>query len=155
MMMHSDLDRLNLRADLMAIRGMSDRVIVLLPTVANDSSHDYDTGAGRDISEGDGTGLTFTWLKLEISAMVREVDINLITFGSVPPGVEIGDLLITVGVRDGETFESAKANEYAYVYARGKRYRVWGVNALGVTKPEQWIAFLRATGQTTARHPDY
>lgn len=155
MMQHTPGDRLNLRQDLLAVRVMSETVVVLIPTAVTDGTYDVDTDAARDVSVGDGTGRTWTWLTQQVIAMIREVDVNLITFGSVPPGAELGDLLITIGVRDGETLITAQRNKEAYVWARGARYRPAGINGLGVARVEDYIVQLRKAGQTVARHPDY
>ncbi len=155
MMRHTPADRLMVQDGLHEVRAMNDGVVVLTPTTTDLPTYDADTGAATDVSVGDGTGRTFTWLKQEVSAMVREVNVHLITFGSVPPGAEIGDLLIAVGERDVATFTASQKEELGYVWARGERYRVWGVNGLGVAKVEGYIVWLRRAGQRVARHPDY
>jgi len=155
MMRHTPADRLMVQDALHEVRVMNDGVVVLTPTVTNGPTFDVDTNAAADVSIGDGTGRTFSWLAQQVSAMVREVNVHLITFGSVPPGAEIGDLLIAVGERDVVTFTTSQQNELSYVWARGERYRVWGVNGLGVAKVEGYVVWLRRSGSTVARHPDY
>lgn len=155
MMRHSPVDRLNLRDSLTEVRQMNDGLTVLIPTVVEKTTFDRDTDADRDVSLGDGTGRTFTWTAQVVQAMVREVNVHLVTFGSVPPGAEIGDLLVAIGVRDVATFSNARLTDLAYVWARGERYHIWGINGLGVARVEEYIVWLRRAGQTIARHADY
>lgn len=155
MMRHTPGDRLNLRDSLTEVRQMNDGLTVLIPTVVEKSTFDRDTDADRDVSLGDGTGRTATWTVQQIQAMVREVNVHLVTFGSVPPGAEIGDLLVAIGVRDVATFTAAQLNEFAYVWARNERYKIWGINGLGVARVEEYIVWLRRSGQTVLRNPDY
>lgn len=154
-MRHTPADRLMVQDALHEVRVMNDGVVVLTPTITDGATYDPDTNAAADVSIGDGTGRTYSWLAQTVSAMVREVNVHLVTFGSVPPGAEIGDLLIAVGERDVDTFTSSQKNELSYVWARGERYRVWGVNGLGVAKVEGYVVWLRRNGQSVARHPDY
>ncbi|HLC30324.1 MAG TPA: hypothetical protein VJM51_06050 [Dehalococcoidia bacterium] len=131
-------DRLMFRDTLADTRLYGRPVYVMIPVVVIDNL-DADTQSGVDVSDGDGTGRFVSWREHAVLANVRNVDQSLITFGKVPPGVEVGDVFLSVSVGDRELMVEARDNEHAYIDIDGDRWRIADLSGAGLGSIEEWI----------------
>jgi hypothetical protein len=117
------LDNLRQEDDLAGIRQNSRKVTVLIPALTA-TSLDTDMLSGNDVSSGDGSGQTAAWAVYEYGAFIMPVTQNLITYGQVPSGVEVGDVIFHVSLREEEVIKKAYANQYHYVYIDSETFRI-------------------------------
>lgn len=152
MMRHTSRDRLGLRDSIDSVRQENDWVILRLPTLVT-TTRDADTGGARDVSLGNGTGVTVTWQSVRVAAMVRDVDVSLVTFGHVPPGAQIGDVIVAIGMRDYDILSRVLKDENAYLVIYGDTYRPVGISREGVTRAEEYLVTARKYGALNLRFP--
>lgn len=142
-MRQNSLDRLNYQRDLADTRLSARTIYALIPTLTK-TSFDEDTQSGYDVSSGDGTGATTTWLRHEFYANVRNVETSLKTFGQVPPGAEVGDVFFSVWLRDKALMEAVLDEPGAYFFIDGQCFRPTGILAAGVGHIEEWVVTTKA-----------
>jgi hypothetical protein len=119
----SSLDNLRQEDDLAGIRQNSRKIIVLIPALTP-VAFDTDMQSGNDVSSGDGTGQSAVWTVYEYGAFIMPVTQNLITYGQVPSGVEVGDVIFHVSLREEEVIQKAYANPNHYVYIDFETFRI-------------------------------
>ena len=134
--MLSASDRLGFERDLQAPRQDSRKVSILIP-VMSESNYDSDMQAGLDITAATKAGRTATWKIIEVAALIKPINQSLITFGQVPPGVEVGDLVFSTGMKNAEMVEEAYGNKYHYVYADAETWRIASLVYGGVGQREE------------------
>ena len=130
-------DRLNVQGLLKDTRTSGRTIPVLIPNFG-DGAFDQDTQSGLDISDGTSTGRTVNWEVYQLVCHLRPVDLALLTYGHVPAGVQSGDALLYVNVRDKALAERARNNEYAYLVIDGDTFRVNSLEAAGIGQVEEW-----------------
>lgn len=120
------------------------RIHAVVPLLVRDQGFDPDTQSGGDTSLGLGqTPEAFRVMAL--FANVRNVDQALKTFGQAPPGAEVGDVYITIGLRDKATLEQVMNHDDAYLVIDGDRFRPSSLSAAGVGQVEEWVVTLHRT----------
>lgn len=136
------LERLNYQKALADTRLPGRLVYALIPRLERQEV-DPLTESGLDPTYDDGTGQELAgWLTYAFHANVREVDQSLLTFGATPPGAVVGDVFMTIGLRDKPVLETVYGNEHAYVAIDGRRFRPTGFSVGGVGHVEEWIVSL-------------
>ena len=131
-------DRLGFQSTLADTRLGGRAVSALIPSL-NKSGFDEDMQSAYDVSDGDGSGGTVSWLRQQFFANVRNVETSLKTFGQVPPGAEVGDVFFSVWLRDKSLMEAVLHEPGAYFYIDGQRFRPTGILAAGVGQVEEWV----------------
>jgi len=138
-------ERLTFQRDLADTRLVSRYIYALVPVFDRESDFDEETLSGNDVAEGAGLGQTVSrWRVYAFYANVRNVDTVLKTFGQVPPGVEVGDVLISVHLRDKDMVLQVKNEPNAYLAVDGTFFRPENFHASGVGHVEEWTIGLRA-----------
>lgn len=135
-------DRQSIRSGLDDVRLFNREIVVLLP-VTTDTSYDAQTDSGRNVSEGDGTGQSVEFAAYRVIANLREIDANLIAYGHVAPGAQVGDFYFTIRERDKGIFQAAFDNPQAHLVADGETYRVFSINTAGVGRTEEYVVTAR------------
>ena len=150
-------DRLNFQGNLADMAHNSRRVVVLVPTLTAKTqySYDVDTQAGTDTMSGDGTGRTATWKTYEMQAFLLTVNDVLITFGTVPPGVEQGDVVMVARMQDREAILEAYGNKYHYIYADGSTFRIVTLLYSGIGQREEVVVGCKHFSPSTFRCAGY
>jgi hypothetical protein len=148
------LDRLRQQADLLDMTQNSRPVILLIPKLTP-VSLDTDMQAGLDVSQGDGTGQVAEWLTYELHAFIMNVTQNLVTFGQVPPGVEVGDVVFHVSTREDEVVKQAYANPYHYVYLDGETFRITSLAVSDTGREQARVCGCKHFTPSLYRHSAY
>ena len=116
-------DNLRQQDDFSGIMQNSRKVVLLIPTLTA-TNFDSDMQSGMNVTAGDGTGQTASWLVYELQAVIMTVTQNLITFGQVPAGVEVGDVIFQALLVDDEVITRAYGNQFHYVYIDNETFRI-------------------------------
>lgn len=135
-------DRLSIRSGLDDVRLFNREIAVLIP-IPTDTAYDVQTDSGRDVSKGDGTGQAVDFVVYRVVANLREIDQNMIAYGHVAPGAEVGDYYFTVRERDRKIFQAAFDDPQAYLLADGETFRVFSLNTAGVGRAEEYVVTAR------------
>lgn len=98
------------------------RLVVLIPSFT-DQGFDPDTQTGNDPMSGNAIGRAVAWVKYEIYGFTRPVTQMLMTYGQVPPGVEIGDVIFTTRLVNEDVLDKAYGNQYSYIYLDQQTWR--------------------------------
>ena len=133
------LDRLNFQRVLADTRLAGKPIHCLVPNLER-LEVDPLTESGEYPTNGDGSGQEVTaWKVYAVHANVRNVDQALVTFGQAPPGAVVGDVYLTIGLRDKATLEQVYDHEHAYLVIDGDRFKPTSLAAAGVGHTEEWI----------------
>ncbi len=135
-------NRLFVRDLLQQTRTSGRTISVLIPRFGN-GAFDQDTQSGLDISDGTGAGRTVEWEAYQLVCHIRPVDQALITWGSVPAGVQTGDTLLYVSPQNKALMERARDNEYAYLVIDGDIFRAISLASAGIGQAEEWSVTCR------------
>jgi len=130
-------ERLNYQADLSDTREGRFLYACIPNVVLDPYGYDSDTQSGLNLSDNLGEA-TVQWRVYALHANTRDVDTVLITYGHVPPGVEVGDVLVSVNIRDLETVKSLMGESNGYFDIDGKFFRPSAINAAGIGWVEEW-----------------
>jgi hypothetical protein len=134
----SPLERLKAKGDLFDTREGSRLMYICIPLLVNQNL-DVDTLSADNITSGNGLGrVDAEWRIYAIRAHFRNVDNSLITFGHVPPGVEIGDALVNFGNRDLAAITQASGNDDSYILIDDDTYHLVSVVPTGLGKNEEF-----------------
>jgi hypothetical protein len=138
-------ERLVFQDTLKDSRAINRPLFLLVPTLT-DVSFDEETQSGRDVSSGTGLGQIASWGVYKLFTRFVIVDQTLVTYGHVPPGVNIGNVLASIGKRDFLVFSGAIGNEHHYAYIDGETYRIQSINPVGIGNIEEYsVAFVKYT----------
>jgi hypothetical protein len=153
----SSLDRLNYQRNLGDVVHTMRRATLCIPTLTPTSpnSFDSDTQSGLDTMSGTGTGRTATWTTYDIQGFIQKVDHKLFTFGSVPPGVEIGDMVINIRLQDKDVFDQAYGNEHHYIIVDGETFHITATHLVGIGQVEERTIVCKKYSPTTFRCAGY
>lgn len=114
------------------------------PVLAQRQDYDADTQSAGDVALDDGLPHEAENFRVHaLYANVRNVDQSLKTFGAAPPGAEVGDTFITIGLRDHDLMEQVQHDQYAYLVIDGDRFRPTSLTAAGVGRIEEWLVTLQ------------
>ena len=133
------LDRLNFQRVLADTRLPGRKLYALIPDLER-LEVDPLTESGEAPTYGDGSGQeVVNWRVYAFYANVRNVDQALLTFGAAPPGAVVGDVYLTIGLRDKPMLEAVYQHEHAYLAIDGDPFRPTSFAAAGVGHIEEWI----------------
>lgn len=141
----SPSNRLDVQGDLFDTREASRLMYVVIPVLVQEN-FDQDTRSADDMTDGDGLGeIVGKWRIYAIRGHYRNVDTMLMTYGHVPPGVELGDFLLNFGPRDLDAFNQALTNENSYLLIDGQTFKLISILPSGLGQNEDWSADARKT----------
>ncbi len=135
------LDRLHYQGDLADTR-FGRLIYACVPTLAR-TNFDTDTQSGLDLSDGLGEAAS-AWRVYAFRSNVRDVDVALLTYGHVPPGVILGDVLISFGLRDLPALTQVTNDPNGYIDIDGVFFQADRLTPSGVGYIEEYTANCRA-----------
>lgn len=125
-------------------------IAILIPTLTECTEdgcgfdENHDSAIDPSCSSCDGLGRTATWAVSNILANIRFVDNALKSFGTVPPGAEVGDFVISYSIRDKAMVEQCLNEKDAYISLEGKRHRPVSINSAGIGQIEEYVSVVKA-----------
>ena len=130
-MRQSPQDKLNIQRDFREMRQDSRDIFLLYPNITS-VSVDTDMQTGLNVSLGDGTGRTVAWTVYTLRGVITVVTQNLITYGQVPAGVQVGDCKFFTQRQEDPVIEKAYANQYHYLSIDQITFRIQSLRCIDV-----------------------
>lgn len=142
-MLLSPQNRLAVQRDLEKTRDVHDTIDVILVTTVACSvcGHDTFTNSSRIIpcSTCNDTGWIATKVRHTIKGRVELLELpELVPFKGIPPGVESGDALIFVSIRDYDLLNTCYKSEYGYIIAKGRNFKPMAVDQEGLGRVDEY-----------------
>ncbi|NIQ88599.1 MAG: hypothetical protein GWN93_05785 [Deltaproteobacteria bacterium] len=86
----------------------------------------------------EGLGKILTWAKAEVYGRIQHYDFVTLAASGLPPGVEVGDVVVYVSREVKDMALDVRQSQYGYLFIDSDTYRPVSVAPTGVGHQDEW-----------------